>query len=96
MNKIKFNTTEFEIESYNKTTNFSPEGISSNAYCSIYTNDINAVNALAENTISTIQIYSDQNLIYNLQDANAKIDSINEYLTGNRMGININLTFSNI
>lgn len=95
MNKIKFNNTEYEVESYSKNTSFSGETIVSNAYCAIITDDVASLNTLAQTTITSIQIYHNEVLIYNLSDISAKIDSINEYLQGERMGINVNLTFSN-
>jgi len=35
MDKIKFNNTEFEVESYNRNTSFFEGNISSSAYCSV-------------------------------------------------------------
>lgn len=96
MNKIVFNTTEFEVESYNKSTSFGGEVMTSNAYASLRTDDITVLNTLAQTTITNIKIYHDSNLIYDLQNISAKIDNINEYLNGDRMSINVNLTFSNI
>jgi hypothetical protein len=96
MNKIKFDNTEFEVLSYSKTTYFNSESINSNGSCSILTDNIGTVNELAENPIDTIQIYHDNELVYDLQDANAKIDSINEYFTGERMNISINFSFPQV
>ena len=93
MNKIKFDNTEFEVLNYSKTTYFNNESINSNGSCSILTDNIGTVNELAENPIDTIQIYHDDELIYNLQNANAHIDNTNEYFNGERMDISINLTF---
>ena len=95
MNKIKFNNTEFEVESYNKSTYFNSESMSSNANCTLLTNNITGLNALAEESITSIQITHDNELIYDLQNINARIDNINEYLNGDRIGITIGLTFSN-
>lgn len=93
MNIIKLNNVELEVESYNKNTYFSGTVISSNGNCSIKTNNVTVINQLAEGIIDTIQIYHDNELVYDLQDANAKIDSINEYFTGERMNISINFSF---
>ena len=95
MNVIKFNNSEFEVESYTKNTYFTQEGIISNANCSLNTNNIEAVNALAEGAITSIVIEHDHLVIYSLTDVNAKIDNINEYLNGNRMNISLTLTFTN-
>ena len=95
MNTIKFNNTEFQVESYNKNTYFSGNTMSSNASCNIVTNDIESLNTLALNTITALQIYHDETLIYNLQNIQAHIDNINEYLNGDTISISINLTFDN-
>lgn len=92
MNKIKFNDVEFEVESYSKNTYFHEE-LSSNGNCSIITDDMDALHALAEVPITSLQILHDGEVIYNLHDINAKIDNINEYLSGDRMSINVNLIF---
>ena len=94
MNKIKFNNVEFEVEQYTKNTYFGGETINSNANCSITTDDISTLIALASTTITTLQIYHDDTLIYNLQNTNAKIESINEYLSIDRMNISVNLIFT--
>ena len=96
MNKIKLNNVEFEVENYNKSTYFSNDTISTNANCSIITDNITALNELAEDEITSIQIHHDDTLIYNLADISARIDSINEWLNGDRMSISVNFTFSNI
>ena len=94
MNIIKLNDAEFQVESYNKTTTFSGENISSSAYCQVNTDNINTLNELAADPITSIQILHDGDLIYNLQNINAKIDNINESLSMDRIFINVNLTFT--
>lgn len=93
MNTIKFNNTEFTVLSYNKNTYFSGDIISSDASCSIITNDISNLNTMAQEPITTLQIYHNDTLIYNLQDINAHITYISEYLNDEAMSITINLTF---
>ena len=93
MNKIKFNNTEFEVETYNKSTYFGGETITSNANCNIVVTDANALNALVGITITSIQITHDDNLIYNLSNISARIDNINEYLNMDRMGTSLNIVF---
>lgn len=96
MNKIKLNNLELEVESYNKNTYFSGDSMNSNASMSVRIDedDITDLNALAASPITTIQIHADERLIYDLQNINAKIDSINEYLNGDRMNVSVNLTFN--
>ena len=95
MNKIKFDQLEMEVESYNKSTYFNNGTITSNGSCTINTSNMTALTELAKNTINTIQIYgNDDALIYDLQNANANIENISEYLNGDRMNININLIFN--
>jgi len=96
MNIIKLNNTEFEVESYNKTTYFNGENVTSNANMLINTDDITVLNNLAENPINTIQILHDNDVIYNLTNANAQIENINEYLNFDKMNINVNLRFDNV
>ena len=93
MNTIKFNDTTFLVESYNRTTSFAGEVITSTGYCLIFTDDISALEALADTTITSIQIYHDNELIYNLTDASVHIENINEYLNVDKMFVNVNLIF---
>ncbi len=93
MNTIKFNNTEFELESYNRNTYFGGENMTSNASCGIITTNIASINSLAESTITSLQIYHNEQLIYDLQNINAKIDSISEYLNTDRINITLNVTF---
>ena len=95
MNTIKFNNTEFQIESYSKNTYLNGEQINSSANCSIIVNDIAVLNALMQDTITSIQIKYNDNVIYTLQNISAHIDNINEYLNVDRMNISVNLTFDN-
>ena len=52
-----------------------------------------AVKALATSPITKIQVYHDDQLIYNLVDTNARVDSIGEFLANDHISININMTF---
>jgi hypothetical protein len=80
MNKIVLNNAEFEIDNFNKSTNYMDGNITSNGYVSILTNDVGPLNTLATQTITSIKIYHDESLIYNLENINAHIDTVNEYL----------------
>lgn len=93
MNILKVNNLEMEVISYNRNTYFSAGGISSNASCAVKTLQLAALRAMAEEPITSIQIISDNKLIYDLSDINAKIDSINEYLNGNQVDVGINFSF---
>lgn len=97
MNKIKFNNeVELQVESYNKNTYFNNNTMNTTANCSVITDDIAALHALANDKITSIIITCNDNVIYNLSNIDAKIENINEYLSGERMYINVNLTFVNI
>jgi len=79
MNTIIFNdTASFEVESYNKNTYFNGESITSNANCSVKISNMTALNTLAEDTITSIEIDHDNESIYELANISAKIESINE------------------
>ena len=93
MNIIKLNQLELRVESYNKNTYFTGENITSTGNCTVITDNMDALNALAEDEITLIQIYHDSELIYNLSDISAHIDSINEYLTDDHISISINISF---
>ena len=94
MNIIKFNkSVEVEVESYGKNTYFNGANMTSNANCTVKTDNIAALNELATSPITNIQIYSDGIMIYELDEINAKIDNISEYLNGNRIDVNISLSF---
>ena len=95
MNKIKLDQLEMEVESYNKSTYFNNDTINSSGNCAVNTSNMTALAELAKNPINTIQIYNnDDALIYDLQNANANIESISEYLNGEKMSININFIFN--
>jgi len=95
MNTIEFNNTEFQVESYSKNTYLSDGHITSNANCSVIVNDISVLNALMQDTITSIRIKYNDNVIYHLDNINAHIDTISEYLNVDRMNITVNLTFDN-
>ena len=96
MNIIKLNTSEFEVDSYNKATYFNGETVTSNANFSINTNNISALNDLSDEVITVIQILHNGEVIYNLTDINAKIENINEFLNVDKMNISVSLRFDNV
>ena len=95
LNTIKFNNAIFQVESYNRNTYFNGTSISSNASCTIITDNIASLNNVAQTTITTLQIYHEETLIYDLQNIQAHIDNINEYLNDDSISIAVNLTFDN-
>ena len=94
MNIIKFNNSEFEVESYNKSTYFSLSGsMNSNASCSLVAANVNTLMALALEPITSIQIEHDQKVIYTLNNITCHITNMNEYLSNDRMSVSLNLSF---
>ena len=90
---IKLNNYECQIDNYNRNTSITEGNFSSNAYASIVNGDVNELNALIGTTITSIEIYSNENKIYDLQNISAEIVSINEYLSGEQINYNINMIF---
>lgn len=95
MNTILFNNEAlYRVDSFNKTTNFSSESVSSSGYISLrMLADSPDLNTLAEDTITSIKILHDEDIIYNSQNLNGHITSISEFLNGDRVDITINLVF---
>ena len=95
MNIIKLNNSEFEVESYNKSTYFTGENISSTASLVIYAADITALNAEFQQPITSIEIYHDGNKIYDLEEISGHVDNMTEYLNGDRMNVSLTISFGN-
>lgn len=95
MNKIKFNSLEMEVLDYNKNTYLTGQTVQSSASCNVISSDMSALNALMNTTITSIEIYHDGILIYDLKDINCKISNINEYLSDNHMNVSLSLIFDN-
>lgn len=93
MTKIKLNNFEYQIDSYSRNTSIMDGNITSTAYMSLVNGDAVSLNNLFGVTITSIDITVDGNKIYELVDINAKVDSINEFLSGDRMGYNMNISF---
>jgi len=95
MNTIVFNgDASFGVESYNKNTTFDGATVNSSGYASLITTDIASLTAVAQETITSIQILHDGDSIYNLTNLNARITNINEYLSDNRISVNISFVFN--
>ena len=95
MVKIKLNEEEFEITSFNKLTYFYEDGIKSNGNCNIKAYDEETIADLSQEVITTLKIYKDNELIYNLENINAHIEYVNETLVNDDMTTTLNLTFLN-
>lgn len=95
MTVITLNNTEFEVESYSKNTYFTGESIMSNANCTVRVTNVSALNDLIEEPITSIQIEYENEVIYTLDNINARIDNVNEYLSGDHISTIINMTFLN-
>ena len=93
MNTIKFNNHSYEVLNFNKNTYFSAEQINSSANCQIKTSDITSLYELATETIETLQIYHDNELIYDLSNLSGRLSSIDEYLADDRINITLNCSF---
>lgn len=93
MTKIKLNNYECEIDSYSRNTNISDGNINSSSYVNVLNGNVDELNALLGTTITSIEIYIDNDKIYELHNINAEVNSLNEYLSGDRMTYNLNLTF---
>ena len=93
MNVIVLNESEFTVTSYSKVTTFSDNTITSTGYIALQANNMEALEALGETPITSIKIYHDEALIYELENINAHIDLINETLGEDQVYINVNMTF---
>lgn len=95
MNTIKFNNEEFEVNSFNKSTYFNGQ-LTSAATCSLENTSLEILEPLLTTHITSLQIYHNDTLIYNLSNIDAKVDTINEILEDDRMGISLNITFNQV
>lgn len=93
MNTIKLNNVTCEVLSFNKNTSFNNGEIYGSGSASIRTDDIGALQELGLTEIETIQIFHDEERIYNLTNAGGRITSIDEYLTEDSISINVSFSF---
>ena len=94
MNTIVFNNdATFELEAFNKNTTISGSTLTSTGNATIYTSNIDDIMALALETITSIQILFDEDVIYNSTNLTCKLNSISEYLSGNRVNIQLSFNF---
>lgn len=90
------NSLEFEFSDYIRNTYFNNDGITSEGYINnIKGNNISVqLYELSEETITSIQIKKDNEIIYTLPNINANLTNINEGYNGERVYINIALRFN--
>lgn len=94
MNTIKLNNTTCEVISFNKNTTFNNGQIFGSGNASVRTDNIGALQELGLTEIETIQIFHDEDRIYNLANAGGRVTSIDEYLTEDSMSINVSFSFT--
>ena len=94
MNTIIFNgTATFGVENFNKNTSFEGETVISSGYANLIVADMDDLTAVAQDTITSIQIKHDNDVIYNSSNLTARISVINEYLNMDRMSVSVNFNF---
>lgn len=93
MVKIKLNNEEFEISSFTRTVNFSNTQVADTATCNVLDATEEDLTTLAEETITTIEIYNDNNKIYELTNLNARIVNLTEALNNGAIDKMLNITF---
>ena len=94
MNTIKFNEFECTVLSFNKNTYFNEGEMSGAILCDIETLDMNGLQDLGSTVITSITIYHDEEIIYNVDHIHATLNSISEYLTDNKIHIQVNFVLS--
>ena len=93
MVKIKLNNEEFQIISFTKTTYLSASAATDNGNCELINPDVEKLKQLAETPVTSLQIYSDDKLIYELQDTNIQLDYINELLVDDHITTTLIMVF---
>ena len=83
------------VGSYNKSTYFDGDTITSTASCTVTPTDMTALNLIAATEITDIQIMHDDALIYDLRNVHGHINNISEYLNEDHVDVTISLTFDN-
>lgn len=94
MTKIVFNNNiEFKISSYNKTTYITNNALASNGSCTILVDNSDNLDDLCNIEINSIEIYSDDEKIYELNNLKARITNYIEQLNEDRIDRIINILF---
>jgi len=93
MTKIKLNNDEFQITAFTRTTYFRDDGVSSFANFDAVNLDLDQISILAQNPVTALQIYHNNELIYDLQNISVHIDNVNDSLEDEVISTKVNLTF---
>ncbi len=97
MAKIILNNDEFDFLGYNRNIYLNGEDIVSTGYISSISGDNldSKLNILMQETIESIIIKKDNDIIYSINNLNAKIVSIDESYNGDdAINTNLNLQFN--
>lgn len=96
MTTMILNSIEFEFAFYNRNTYFSGANITSTANINQIKGDNIAekLTALAQETITSLKIKKDNEIIYSLENLNAQIQSFDESFDGEVFNVNLNINFN--
>jgi len=95
MNTIKLNDVEVEVISYNRQMTFSEDMVKNRAYFGMKQKDLDLIIELFDTEITSIEIYHDDEKIYDLKDISVHLDNISEDLMQDTIVTNVNLIFDN-
>ncbi len=94
MTTIVFNGDKtFIVLNFNRNANFTGTTVSQNGYATIILEDVDALYGLADGTITSIQIFYNEEKIYESTGLSGKITSISENLNGDRVNADVNFVF---
>ena len=97
MNTIKLNNTSFELTFYQRNVFLHDDravnGFNGGGACRIILPDVTNLADFLQQTITSIQIYHDDNLIYNLSDTNCEIVEFKEFTEDGSIIIELSLKF---
>lgn len=95
MTKMILNgSVNIPITGYNRYTNISGGHITSNANITLVSAEAyNALVALVDEDVESIEIQVDDEKIYEITNQNGRITGINEYLNGNTVALNMSISF---
>lgn len=88
-------STPFTLVNFNRNTSFT-NGMRSIAYFDLEntTTTVSTLQSIGLSGVTNITIKHDDDVIYNLANANANISSINESLIDDHININVSITFN--
>lgn len=94
MTTIKLNNDEFTIINYNRNITLENEVFQSTGYVHIINKNLDELISLLETPITSLEIKIDNEVALSLPNISAKVNSINEALSGDRIIINVNMEFN--